>query len=245
MSTSSPRTGCSSMPLGATPVRPWGLSKKPTTTHWAPCTTISPLNAPGIETDPMTGRRTSDDAGARVHDDPSLSSGKDVARVTIFVGPPPGRWLRRAAREPQLPNHLIDFPRRFRKGSVLAQREDDHAGRERNPTGEDHRGSPTSEQVGSPRSRSRRLRDHRETEKKYRESQSYCPKRGLGDFRENLLWRQPGDIDAEDMMRYRRRGRLGGCRPSFDSAQGETWRGRGRERRSGAADVALFGRRDN
>jgi hypothetical protein len=30
MSTSSPRTGCSSMPLGATPVWPWGLSKKPT-----------------------------------------------------------------------------------------------------------------------------------------------------------------------------------------------------------------------
>src|SRR6476646_12199708 len=99
-------------------------------------------------------------------------------------------------------NNLIDFPPRFRKGSALAQHEDDHAGRERNPTGEDHRGSPTSEQVGSPRTRSRRLGDHRETKKKYREPQSDYQKRALGDFREKLLWRQPGDVYAAHMMRH-------------------------------------------
>ena len=189
----------------------------------------------------MTGRRTSDDAGARVHDDPSLSSGNDVRSSTIFVGPASRPMATPSGKRAAIANNLIDF-QRFRKGSVLVQREDDHAGRERNPTGEDHRGSPTSEQVGRPRSRSRRLGDHRETEKKYREPQRDYPKRALGDFREKLLWRQPGDIDAENMMRYRRRGRLGSCRPSFDSAQIETKRGR--ERRSSAADVALLRRRD-
>src|SRR3954453_13637403 len=133
------------------------------------------------------------------------------ARVTIFVGPATRPMATPSGRRAAIANNLNDLPRRFRKGSVLAQHEDDHAGRERNPTGEDHRGSPTSEQVGSPRSRSRRLGDHRETEKNYREPQCDYPKRALGDFREKLLWRQPGDIDAENVMRYRRRGRLSGC----------------------------------
>ena len=91
------------------------------------------------------------------------------ARVTIFVGPASSPMATPRGKRAAIANSLTDFPRRFRKVPALAQREDDQAGRERNPTGEDHRGSPTSEQVGSPRSRSRRLGDHRETEKKYRE----------------------------------------------------------------------------
>jgi hypothetical protein len=82
MSTSSPRTGCSSMPLGtdsmvgprsAASASSTGPTARPVRLH-----DHLPAECPRIETDPMTGRRTSDDAGARVHDDPSLNSGKDV-----------------------------------------------------------------------------------------------------------------------------------------------------------------------
>lgn len=52
--------------------------------------------------------------------------------------------------------------------SALAQREKDHADRDRNSTGKDHRRSLTSEQIGSSLSWGRRLRDRRETEQKHR-----------------------------------------------------------------------------
>jgi hypothetical protein len=132
-----------------------------------------------------------------------------------------------ASRESRVPGLSTGEapPRQSKRQILLAQREENHAGRDRKSTGKDHHGSPTSEQVGSPRSRNRRLRDRRETEQKHREAERDERERVLADFLGKHRWRQRGDIDAENMVRRGRRGRPGSCRPSLDHWRDETQRG--------------------
>ena len=106
-----------------------------------------------------------------------------------------------ASREGPAPGLSQAKPRQSNRQTLLAQREENHAGRDRESTGKDHHGSPTSEQVGSPRSRDRRLRDRRETEQEHRETERDERERVLADFLGKHRWRQRGDIDAENMVR--------------------------------------------